>query len=79
MAPKLGIGVIAEGIETLAQAKMLVSAEVVSYETIRRWCDKFGKQFAQRVKQTRPVPGTTWHLDEVFVHVGGEPYTNPNP
>lgn len=47
---------------------------VVSYETIRRWCDKFGAHFTHRVKQARPAPGATWHLDEVFVNVGGEPY-----
>jgi putative transposase len=46
----------------------------VSYETIRRWCDKFGQQFAHRVKQVRSAPGTTWHLDEVFVKIDGEPY-----
>ena len=47
---------------------------VVSYETIRRWCDKFGAGFARRVKAARPKPGTTWHLDEVFVTLRGEPY-----
>lgn len=47
---------------------------VVSNETIFRWCDKFDKQFAQRVRQTQPMPGTTWYLDEVFVKVGGEPH-----
>jgi putative transposase len=47
---------------------------VVSYETIRRWCDKFGAGFARRVKAARPTPGTTWHLDEVFVTLCGEPY-----
>jgi putative transposase len=47
---------------------------VVSYETIRRWCDKFGAGFARRVKVARPKPGTTWHLDEVFVTLRGEPY-----
>ncbi|KVH80352.1 transposase [Burkholderia ubonensis] len=26
---------------------------IVSYETIRRWCDKFGAAFAQRVKAAR--------------------------
>ena len=46
----------------------------VSYETIRRWCDKFGAGFAHRVKAARRKPGTTWHLDEVFVTLGGEPY-----
>ena len=30
--------------------------------------------FTHRVKQARPAPGATWHLDEVFVNVGGEPY-----
>ena len=53
---------------------LLERGVVVSYETIRRWCDKFGKQFAHSVKQVRPVPGTTWHLDEVFVKIAGEPY-----
>ncbi|UIF88379.1 IS6 family transposase (plasmid) [Cupriavidus necator] len=47
---------------------------VVSYETIRRWCDKFGAGFASRVKATRRKPGSTWHLDEMFVTLRGEPY-----
>ncbi len=29
---------------------------VVSYETIRRWCDKFGGDFAHRVKAARRKP-----------------------
>jgi putative transposase len=47
---------------------------IVSYETNRRWCDKFGAGFAHRVKAARRKPGTTWHLDEVFVTLRGEPY-----
>jgi putative transposase len=47
---------------------------IVSYETIRRWCDKFGAGFAHRVKAARRRPGTTWHLDDVFVTLRGEPY-----
>jgi putative transposase len=43
-------------------------------ETIRRWCDKFGAGFAHRVKAARRKPGSTWHLDEVFVTLRGEPY-----
>jgi putative transposase len=31
----------------------------VTYETIRCWCDKFGKGFAYRVKAARRKPGTT--------------------
>ncbi|MGF6735738.1 hypothetical protein OKW50_007911 [Paraburkholderia youngii] len=29
---------------------------VVSYETIRRWCDKFGAGFAHRIKASRRKP-----------------------
>ncbi|HYS66657.1 MAG TPA: IS6 family transposase [Paraburkholderia sp.] len=47
---------------------------VVSYETVRRWCDKFGAGFAHRVKVVRRKPGRTWHLDEMFVVLRGEPY-----
>ncbi|WP_207003697.1 IS6 family transposase [Trinickia mobilis] len=46
----------------------------VTYETIRCWCDKFGKGFAHRVKAARREPGSTWHLDEMFVRLRGEPY-----
>jgi putative transposase len=47
---------------------------VVSYESVRRWCDKFGTGFAHRVKAARRKPGSTWHLDELFVMLRGEPY-----
>jgi putative transposase len=46
----------------------------VTYETIRCWCDKFGKGFAHRVKAARRNPGSTWPLDEMFVTLRGEPY-----
>ncbi|MGF6292517.1 transposase-like protein [Paraburkholderia youngii] len=40
---------------------------VVSYETVRRWCGKFGACFAHRVKASRRKPGTAWHADEVYL------------
>jgi putative transposase len=30
---------------------------VVTYETIRCWCDKFGAEFARCAKAARPTPG----------------------
>src|SRR5215218_4236009 len=33
----------------------------VSYETIRRWCRKFGPTFADGVRRRRPRPGDKWH------------------
>jgi putative transposase len=40
---------------------------VVSHESIRQWCLKFGGEFARRLRRRRPKPGDTWHLDEVFL------------
>jgi putative transposase len=45
---------------------------IVSYESIRRWCRKFGAGFADRLRRRRPRPGDKWHLDEVFIRIRGE-------
>ena len=45
---------------------------IVSYESIRRWCLKFGASFANNLRRRRPRPGDKWHLDEVFIRVQGE-------
>jgi putative transposase len=44
---------------------------VVSCETVRRWCKKFGQRFANNVRRHRPRPGGKWHMDEVFVRIRG--------
>src|ERR1700731_2618929 len=43
----------------------------VSYETVRRWCKKFGQTFASRLRRRRPRPGDKWYLDEVFIRIQG--------
>jgi len=43
----------------------------VSYETVRRWCEKFAQTFANRLRRRRPKPGDKWHLDEVFIKING--------
>jgi len=43
----------------------------VSYETIRRWCRKFGATYADGVRRRRSRPGDTWHLDEVVLKING--------
>ena len=45
---------------------------VVSYETIRQWCRKFGPEYARRLKRRQGRLGDIWHLDEVFVKIRGE-------
>ncbi|MGF6919581.1 hypothetical protein OKW28_003778 [Paraburkholderia sp. 40] len=47
---------------------------IVSHESIRRWTEKFGTGFAHRVRAARRQPGSTWHLDEMFVTLRGVPY-----
>ena len=44
----------------------------VSYETIRRWCAKFGLDYAKRLRRRQGRLGDTWFLDEVFVTINGE-------
>jgi putative transposase len=53
---------------------LLERGVVVTYESVRNWCDRFGAMFACRAQAARPRPATTWHLDEVFVKLRGEPY-----
>ena len=50
---------------------MLQRGVVVSYETIRAWCAKFGQAYANQLRRRRPGPGDKWHLDEVFVKING--------
>src|ERR687885_196010 len=45
---------------------------LVTYETIRQWCQKFGQLYANALRRRRPRPGDTWHLDEVFISINGQ-------
>ena len=51
----------------------------VSHESIRQWCRKFGADFARKLRQRRPKPGDTWHLDEVFLKNNGELHLKQPP
>ena len=39
---------------------------LVTYETVRQWCRKFGQAYANTLRRRRPCPGDTWHLDGVI-------------
>ncbi|MCX5434480.1 IS6 family transposase (plasmid) [Streptomyces sp. NBC_00257] len=51
---------------------MLQRGVIVSHETVRRWCLKFGQSYANGLRRRRPRPGGKWHLDEVFIKINGE-------
>jgi putative transposase len=45
---------------------------MVSYESVREWCLKFGAAYAKRIRAHGPRPGDRWHLDEVFLEIQGK-------
>ncbi|MFI9583884.1 IS6 family transposase [Streptomyces sp. NPDC052236] len=51
---------------------MLERGVLVSHETVRRWCAKFGQTYANGLRRRQPRPGDKWHLDEVFIKINGE-------
>ena len=44
----------------------------VSHETIRSWCNKFGKEFEKVIKKKQRKVTDKWHLDEMTIKVNGE-------
>lgn len=36
---------------------------LVTYETVRQWCRKFGQPFANQLRRRWARPGDKWHLD----------------
>jgi putative transposase len=51
---------------------MLQRGIIVSHETIRQWCAKFGQIYANALRRRRARPGDKWHLDEVFIKIAGK-------
>ncbi|MFE7658595.1 IS6 family transposase [Streptomyces bottropensis] len=51
---------------------MLERGIVVSYETGRRWCAKFGPRYAGALRRRQLRSGDKWHLDEVYIKINGE-------
>src|SRR6266446_248412 len=45
---------------------------IVSYETIRLWCQKFGPDYARKLKRRQGRLGDIWHLAEVFIRINGQ-------
>jgi putative transposase len=54
------------------QEMMAQRGVVVSHETVRQWCSKFGQTYANGLRRRRPCPGDKWHLDEVFIKINGK-------
>jgi putative transposase len=47
---------------------------ILTYETVRQWCRKFGQHFAKQLRRRQAQPGDKWHCDEVFLKINGKTY-----
>ena len=45
---------------------------IVTYETVRQWCQKFGPAYARKLKKRQGRLGDAWYLDEVFITIQGD-------
>ena len=45
---------------------------IVSYESIRLGCIKFGRIYTRRLKRRHQGYGDTFYIDEVFVKINGK-------
>ncbi len=45
---------------------------MLTYETARYWCQKFGQTVANRVRKQRYGPGDRWPVEEVSLTTGGK-------
>jgi putative transposase len=45
---------------------------IISRESIRLWCDKFGSKYSARLRKTHQGYGDTFFIDEVFVKIDGK-------
>jgi putative transposase len=56
----------------LVEEMLLERGVLASYETVCQWAQKFGPDYARRLKRKRPSRHDVWHLDEVVVTIAGQ-------
>lgn len=45
---------------------------LLTYESIRQWCLKFGQVFANEIRCRQPRRSDKWPLDEVYLRINGK-------
>jgi putative transposase len=56
----------------MVEERLAARGIAVTYETIRQWGLKFGREFANRIRRKAPCRGDKWPLDEVVIIIAGE-------
>ncbi len=52
-----------------AEELLAERGNTVTHETVRQWCQKFGPDYARKLKKRQGRLGDIWHIDEVFVTI----------
>ena len=55
----------------MVEEMLAIRGIVVSHETIRRWAEKFGRDYARRLGLRAPDRSDKWHLDEIVISIAG--------
>ena len=50
---------------------------IVTYEAIRKWCRRFGQQYANQLRRRRPQPGDKWRPTPLTEHPPGTAERGP--
>jgi putative transposase len=68
-------------LSSLRMVEEMVAARGIeaSHETVRRWAETFGREFANRIRRRLPRPGDRWHLDEVVITLRGRSIGSGGP
>ena len=45
---------------------------IVTHKTVRQWAEKFGRDYANKIRRRTPRLGDKWHLDEAVVSINGK-------
>jgi putative transposase len=45
---------------------------IVTHKTVRQWTEKFGRDYANKIRRRTPRLGDKWHLDEAVVSINGK-------
>lgn len=56
----------------MVEERLAARGITVSYETIRQWALKFGRNIAASLRRRAPRRGDKWHLDEVVLTIAGK-------
>jgi putative transposase len=53
---------------------LAVRGIIASHESVRRWAERFGRDFANQIRRRTPQSDDKWHLDDVVISINGKPH-----